>query len=41
MLLSRVIILKNVYFDLIRRAAREDFNDKNKVSYLIKVFDMI
>ena len=41
MLLSRIIQLRNCFFDLIKRSSDEILVDKEKNVYLINVFDMI
>lgn len=41
MLLSRIIQLRNVFFDLIKRSSEEILIEKEKNIYLINVFDMI
>lgn len=41
MLLSRIVILKNIYFELLRNHGKEIQNPNEKYIYLINVFDQI
>ena len=41
MLFSRIVILKNTYFDFLRRSATEHPKENEKLIYLINCFDQI